>query len=88
MKDGVHSRPKPAPVSVQNLTEEDLRHERIAQQQSPRDQTRTVHRRGEEAETQEEDRRVDQERFPPPDGVTEDASKEGGHQVTQHPARG
>ena len=88
MKDGVHGRPQSPPVSVQDLREEDLRQERIAQHQSPHDQTGTVHRRGEEAEAQEENRGVDEERFLPPDGVTEEASKAGGHKVTQHPARG
>ena len=88
MKDGVHGCPHTPPVSAQYLTEEDLRHERIAQHQSPHDQAGAVHRRGEEAEAQEEDRRVDEERFLPPDGVTKEASKEGGHHVAQHPARG
>ena len=88
MKDGVHGRPQPPPVSVQDLTEEDLRYERIAQQQSSQDQTGHLVSRSEEAEAQKKDRGVDEERFLPPDGVTEEASKEGGHQVAQHPARG
>ena len=65
-----------------------LRHERIAQHQPSQDQTGTVHRRGEEAEAQEEDCGVDHERLLPADGVTEKASKEGGHQMAQHPAAG
>ena len=88
MKDGVHGRPQPPPVSVQDLTEEDLRHQGISQQQSSQDQTAHLVSRGEEAEAEEEDRGVDEERFLPPDGVAEEASKEGGHKVAQHPAAG
>ena len=88
MKDGVHSRPKPAPVSVQNLTEEDLRHEGISQQQPSQDQTGHLVSRSQESESDEEDRCVNQEGFLPPDGVTEEASKEGGHKMAQHPAAG
>ena len=65
-----------------------LRHERIAQHQSSQDQTGTVHGRCEESEAQEEDRGVDHERLLPADGVTEEASQEGGQKVAQHPATG
>ena len=44
--------------------------------------------RGQQQEAEEEDGGVDQERFPSPDGVTEEASKEGGHKVAQHPTAG
>ena len=88
MKDGVHGRPQAPPVSVQDLTEEDLGHQRISQQQSSQDQTGHLMARSEDAEPQEEDRSVDEERLLPADGVTEEASKEGGHQVAQHPAAG
>ena len=88
MEDGVHGGPQAPPVSVQDLTEEDLGHQRIAQHQSPHDQTGAVHRRGEEAEAQEEDRGVDEERFLPPDGVTEEAGKASGHEMAQNPTAG
>ena len=88
VKDGVHGCPHTSPVSAQYLTEEDLRHERIAQQHSPQDQTGAVHRHGEESEPQEEDRSVHQESFLPPDGVIEEASEEGGGEVAQYPTAG
>ena len=88
MKDGVHGCPHTPPVSAQYLTEEDLRHQGISQQYSPEDQTGTVHRQSEESEAEEEDRGVHQESFLPPDGVIEEASKEGGGQVAQYPTAG
>ena len=88
MKDGVHGRPHAPPVSAQYLTEEDLRHQRISQQYSPEDQTGTVHRQSEESEPEEEDRGVHQDSFLPPDGVIEEASKEGGREVAQYPTAG
>ena len=88
MEDGVHGGPQAPPVSVQDLTEEDLGHQRISQQESGQDQTGHLVASGQETEAQEEDGGVDQEGFLPPDGVAEEAGKEGGHQVTQHPATG
>ena len=88
VKDGVHGCPQTTPVSVQNLTEEDLRHQGISQQYSPEDQTGTVHRHSEESEAEEEDRGVHQEGFLPPDGVIEESSKEGGCEMAQHPTAG
>ena len=88
MKDGVHGRPHTSSVSAQYLTEEDLRHERIAQQHSSQDQTGAVHRHGEESEPQEEDCNVYQETFLPPDGVIEEAGKKRGREVAQYPTAG
>ena len=88
MKDGVHGCTQAPPVSVEYLTEEDLRHERISQQQSSQDQTGHLVSRSQQSETEEEDRGVDQERFLPPDGVTEEASKEGRDKMAQHPTAG
>ena len=88
MKDGVHGCPQTTPVSVQNLTEEDLRHQGISQQYSGQDQTGHLMSRSEESEPQEEDCDVYQETFLPPDGVIEEAGKKGGGEVAQYPTAG
>ena len=88
VKDGVHGCPQTTPVSVQNLTEEDLGHQGISQQYSGQNQTGHLMSRSEESEPQEEDGGVNQERFLPSDGVAEEAGKAGGHEMAQNPTAG
>ena len=104
MKYGVHGGPQTPPVRVQDLTQVNLREsneqvwtrdtvtclrdERVAQQQSGQDEARGEVASGQEAEAEEEDHGVYQERFPPADGVTEGPGKAGRHEVTEDPTAG